>query len=160
MEKARTGDLEIITNNSSIDNCLVILHNQYKNRISIHKQYEEAGLIVKGNSGKLHQVFTNILTNSIQAIEESGRISITTQKDEENVLILISDNGCGIKEENLSKIMDPFFTTKDPSKGTGLGLSITHSIISEHKGQLLFESEFGKGTTAKITLPINLLNYE
>jgi signal transduction histidine kinase len=66
----------------------------------------------------------------------------------------ISDTGEGIRKEHLEKITDPFFTTKEPGKGTGLGLSIAYSIIQEHKGILEFESEYGKGTMAKITLPL------
>jgi signal transduction histidine kinase len=66
------------------------------------------------------------------------------------------DTGCGISEENLPKILDPFFTTKGPGKGTGLGLSITYNILKEHDGSIEFESKLGEGTTTKITLPINV----
>jgi signal transduction histidine kinase len=140
---------------SIMDNCLLMLHNQYINKINIDKLYEKGDLIVKGNVGKLHQAFINILTNSVEAIEKNGLITISTHKNMDTVSISISDTGCGIKKENLHKITDPFFTTREPQKGTGLGLSITYNIIRDHKGQLEFESEINKGTTVKIILPVN-----
>jgi signal transduction histidine kinase len=138
---------------SIIDNCLLMLHTQFEDRISVKKIYAKEGLIVKGNVGRIHQVFTNIITNSIQSIENKGEISITTQKNKDSVLISISDTGCGIRKEYLKKITDPFFTTKEPNKGTGLGLSITYNIIQDHNGQLEFASEINKGTTVRIILP-------
>ena len=68
---------------------------------------------------------------------------------------MFTDTGEGISPENLKKVTDPFFTTKDPGKGTGLGLYITYNIISDHKGTLNFESELGKGTTVTISIPNN-----
>jgi|WetSurMetagenome_2_1015567.scaffolds.fasta_scaffold11367_3 signal transduction histidine kinase len=138
---------------SIIDNCIVMLYNRSKLNIKYIKSYYKDGLTVKGNVGKLHQAFTNIILNSIQAIEDEGVITITTNKCGNSALIDINDTGKGIKEDDLPRITDPFFTTKDPNEGTGLGLSITYSIIKEHKGQIDFESELGKGTTVKISLP-------
>ena len=73
--------------------------------------------------------------------------------EENDVKILIEDTGTGISNENLTKIMDPFFTTKPPGKGTGLGLSITYEIIQNHKGKISVSSNPGKGTSFLITLP-------
>ncbi len=136
-----------------IDNCLAMLYNQTKHRISINKNYEENNLIINGNSSNLHQVFLNILLNSIQAIPKKGEITIKTISQDSNVEILFADDGEGISSENLKKITDPFFTTKEPGKGTGLGLSISYKIIKEHNGILLFYSELGKGTLVTIKLP-------
>jgi len=134
-----------------VDNCLIILHNKLKHRIELTKEYSDEPLIIKGNIGKLHQVFINVLTNALYAIENKGAIRITTKKDNKNIIITIADNGCGIATEHIKQITDPFFTTKPPGEGTGLGLSISHSIIKEHKGTLEFESEAGKGTNVIIT---------
>ncbi len=136
-----------------LDNCLTMLGNQTKNRIRIRKKYEKKPLNTIGNVGQLHQAFLNILTNAVQAISEEGEIQISTIKKNNTINIIIADNGEGIPKQYLTKITDPFFTTKDPGKGTGLGLSITYSIIKEHKGILEFESEEGNGTKVKITLP-------
>jgi C4-dicarboxylate-specific signal transduction histidine kinase len=138
---------------SIIDNCLLMLLNQFKDKIRIEKFYADDSIVVKGNVGRIHQVFTNVLTNSIQSIENKGLISITTLNNKDVVLISISDTGCGIKQEYLKKITDPFFTTKKPNEGTGLGLSIAYNIIQDHNGQLEFKSEIDKGTTVTITLP-------
>lgn len=143
-----------------IDNTITMLNNQLKHRIVVEKKYAEQDIVIKGNVGKLHQVFVNLLSNSSHAIKEEGRIVIETKYDKTNTIIKITDNGEGISAENLQKITDPFFTTKDPGKGTGLGLSITYNVIQEHKGLMHFESELGKGTSAIITLPLNKLQYE
>jgi len=136
-----------------IDNSLTMLHNQIKHYISVEKNYYNTDIVVKGNVGNLHQVFINIFGNAIQAIESKGIITVKTEDKKSEVIITIQDTGVGIPKENMKKLTDPFFTTKDPGKGTGLGLSITYNIIKEHKGELLFESEEGKGTTVKIKLP-------
>ncbi|HNX89721.1 MAG TPA: ATP-binding protein [Paludibacteraceae bacterium] len=140
---------------SIIENCLVILNHQLKDRVEVIKDFTNEPFLLTGNVGKLHQVFLNILVNASQAIDERGRITIKTEKSGKWLHIDVSDTGSGISKENLPKITDPFFTTKDPGKGTGLGLSITFTIIREHKGSLEFESELNKGTTVRIKLPIN-----
>jgi signal transduction histidine kinase len=145
---------EICDIHSIIDNCLLMLNYQLDHRINLKKEYAKDIPFISGNVGKLHQVFTNILSNAIQSIESKGKISITTQKKEENLLIKITDTGSGISDEDLPKITDPFFTTKDPGKGTGLGLSITYKIIQEHKGKIEFHSTINKGTRVHISLPI------
>ncbi len=141
---------------SIIDNCMLMLHNKYKNRIEINKKYTNKTLLIKGNVGKLHQVFINVLTNSIQAIKNKGKILINTQIVDNIAVIKIIDTGSGISKKNILKITDPFFTTKDPGKGTGLGLSITYSIIQDHKGDIEFISEPDKGTTIILKLPIKI----
>ena len=101
----------------------------------------------------MHQAFLNILANAEQAIQKKGTIKIVTRELNGNVQIECSDNGSGIEKKLLSKIHDPFFTTKGPGIGTGLGLSITHSIIEEHGGSIKVDSEVGEGTTFRILLP-------
>jgi len=137
-----------------IDNCLLILNNQLKYKAEIIKKYTSENFTIYGNDGKLHQVFINILVNAIQAIDENGKIEITTSILGDNLITSIKDNGCGINEENLKNIFDPFFTTKEVGVGTGLGLSISYGIIKEHKGLIEYKSKIGIGTEAIITLPI------
>lgn len=136
-----------------IENCLTMLQYRLKNEIDLIRHYKDDELLIMGNNGKLHQVILNILTNAMQAIESTGQITIKTWKNGSNAIIEITDSGHGIKPEDLPKITEPFFSTKDPGQGTGLGLSITYSIIAEHKGQLTYSSEWGKGTTARVVLP-------
>ncbi len=138
-----------------IDNCLVILQNQTKNRIDIEKNYTDVKYGLKGNEGKLHQVVMNILTNAIHAIDTKGEIKIKTYVKDQRFNLQVTDTGCGIKPDHLSKVLDPFFTTKEPGKGTGLGLSIANNILQEHSGSIEFESKINEGTTVLITLPLN-----
>lgn len=138
---------------SILDNCLAMLYNQLKNKVEVEKKYDTETLFVKGNIGKLHQVFVNILTNAKYAIKNEGVIKITTKREKKSITIIIEDNGCGIDEAHIKQIMDPFFTTKPPGEGTGLGLSTSYAIIKEHKGKILFESEVNEGTKAIIQFP-------
>ncbi|WP_430932781.1 ATP-binding protein [Saccharicrinis sp. 156] len=139
---------------SIIDNSILMIKHLLKTRIKLVKNYDAESSTVLGNVGKLHQVFINILTNSCQAIKGKGIITITTNILEQSLIIKIFDTGEGINNDNLDKITDPFFTTKDPGEGSGLGLSITYKIIQEHNGKLEFTSELGRSTTALITLPL------
>ncbi|MEZ4687759.1 MAG: 7TM diverse intracellular signaling domain-containing protein [Bacteroidia bacterium] len=135
-----------------IDDCLLMLRKKYKGRITILKDYTSAPVIIRGNSGKLHQAFLNLLANAMDAISEEGQITIETRSENDGFNIFINDNGCGIPQENLEKVMDPFYTTKPPGIGTGLGLPITQSIIKEHNGSLTITSEADKGTRVHIKL--------
>ncbi|NIJ45603.1 PAS domain S-box-containing protein [Wenyingzhuangia heitensis] len=157
-----SNDTNVIDNNcnihSIINNCLAVLSNQTSSKIIFNKQYDSQELLIKGKSNKLHQVFINILLNAIQSILNTGTITIKTHKNKEAVFIEIIDTGCGIMKQDLPKIIEPFFTTKDPGKGIGLGLSIAYTIIQDHKGYIDFESEINQGTKIKITLPIKAKN--
>lgn len=137
-----------------IDNCLIMLQHQIKNRASIQKNYQLESDIVAGNEGKLHQVFLNILSNAIYAVRDPGEIVVETYVSEGSLMISVSDNGLGISKSDLPKITEPFFTTKRPGAGTGLGLAIVYSILEEHGGRMEIESEVGLGTKVKVILPI------
>lgn len=146
---------ELCNLHAIIDNCLVMLHNQLKHRIEINKVYTSSNFTLTGNEGKLHQLFLNIIGNAEQAINGSGTIHIETRLNGSYIKTIISDNGHGIKEEHMQKIMDPFFTTKSPGKGTGLGLSIVHNIIQDHNGLIEYESKPNEGTKVTVSLPLN-----
>jgi len=135
-----------------IDSSLVLLHNQIKERIVIKKDY---GVFddIECFPGKLNQVFMNILTNCIQAIEGQGEISIQTISSDLGIKIIFKDNGMGMTPEVKKHIFEPFFTTKEVGKGTGLGLSISFGIIEQHNGSIDIISEPGKGTEIIISLP-------
>ena len=147
---AETCDLHSI-----LDNSFLLLHSKVEDRIKLEKNYHDEQLLIIGNVGMLHQVFTNLLSNSIYAIGGSkGSISIVTTLNQDQVEITIQDTGSGMSKEVLKKITDPFFTTKPPGEGTGLGLSISYSIIQKHQGTISFESEIGRGTKVSILLPL------
>jgi len=100
----------------------------------------------------------NLLVNASQAISKKGDITISTALENEFAIIKISDNGKGIPEDNINKIFDPGFTTKQQGVGTGLGLSIVYNIIQKHKGNITAKSKVGKGTTFIIKLPLDAGN--
>ena len=135
-----------------LDSTLILLHNKYKNRIEIVKSYGNLPLI-ECYPGQLNQVFMNIISNAIDAIDEKGIITISTSASNKLIQVSIKDTGQGIPENIRQKIFDPFFTTKGVGKGTGLGLSICQSIIEKHKGNIKVKSEEGKGTEFIISLP-------
>ena len=129
-----------------LENCLVMLDHRLKQKVDVQKEYADQRITLMGNEGKLHQAFINILSNAENAIEDKGEIVIKTEETKNGIKIRISDNGQGIKREDLIKIQEPFFTTKPMGQGTGLGLSITYKIIEEHGGKINVFSEVGKGT--------------
>lgn len=112
-------------------------------------EYKNAFALV--NQDKIQQVLINLIRNAAHASEPKSTIQLSLQEDENNWIISVRDEGCGIPEEIRDKIWQPFFTTK--SSGTGLGLDICKKIIQNHNGEISFESEVGKGTTFFIKLP-------
>jgi two-component system sensor kinase FixL len=121
--------------------------------IALLVETPEDPLFIEGDPGKLKQVFLNLVKNAMEAMETGGRLDISSKRSAGRVEITISDNGPGILPENREKLFTPFFTTK--RGGTGLGLSVSKKIIEEHPGGTLdLESEEGKGTVVKISLPL------
>lgn len=108
------------------------------------------------DENQMEQVFMNIILNAAEAMKGEGRFSISSSLNKRGdfVEVRMEDTGMGISREHLNKIFDPFFTTKDPQKGTGLGLSVSYGIVQKHKGDILVESEVGKGTIFIIKLPV------
>jgi signal transduction histidine kinase len=157
-----------------IDNTLMILQHRLKATkkrpaIEVIKEYGDLPL-VECSAGQLNQVFMNLLSNAIDAVEERqqqlsfqdleknpNRIVISTSKSPSNsVQIKIADNGLGISEEVRSRLFDPFFTTKPVGKGTGLGLSISYQVVTEtHGGKIWCDSVISKGTSFFVELPVS-----
>jgi polar amino acid transport system substrate-binding protein len=111
---------------------------------------------VRGNAQRIEQVLVNLILNACQALPDTGRrIELATRRDPEHgtVVFRLHDEGSGISPENLSRLTDPFFTTKRDTGGTGLGLSVSAGIVKEHGGTLEFDSIPGSGTTVTLTLP-------
>lgn len=136
-----------------LDNCLSILNNKIRYKAQVIKHYHQDNIVIIGNEGKLHQAFLNLIANAEQAIERDGVIEVWTKVNKRLIQVGVKDNGQGIDDYNLSKIHDPFFTTKEPGVGTGLGLAITYQIIEEHHGLIDIESNKGTGTEFTISFP-------
>ncbi len=140
--------------NDNLDSTLLLLKNQYKDKIEIIKEYGHISPVFC-SIGQINQVFMNLILNAIQAITDAGVIKIKTTEETNFLKITIEDSGKGIPEDIKNKIFEPFFTTKEIGKGTGLGLSISYNIIKNHKGEIKVESTIGKGTSFFVFLPLN-----
>ncbi len=108
---------------------------------------------IMGDTGKLEQVFINVLSNALEAMPVGGTISLNTLQKDGMVEVQIVDTGAGIPGKDMSRVFDPFFTTKEVGSGTGLGLSICYGIIKQHHGHIRLSSAVGRGTTVTITIP-------
>jgi signal transduction histidine kinase len=140
-----------------LENALCIVGSKIKGNVSIIREYS-CTRTIRGDPNELSQLFLNLLTNALDAVESDGTISVRTygQRDRDNhgrVLVEVEDDGPGIPPEDRDRIFEPFFTTKDVGKGTGLGLSISYSIVKRHKGEMSALSASPKGTLLRVSLP-------
>ena len=149
-----TAHAELDMNRVLQDTLSLIEHQLEKSVIQVKLNLEEGPLTVKGNSGKLQQVFLNLFLNARDAMESGGTLSISSWTEDGFVRVEVADNGQGISPENLAKIYDPFFTTKAARKGTGLGLAVTYGIVHEHGGNIKVESRLGAGSRFEVELPM------
>jgi two-component system NtrC family sensor kinase len=131
-------------------------HGRFK-RTTVHAELDASvGASVTGDPDQLTQVLMALLLNAMDAMEGDGSITLRTVRDESQpgiVAVEVQDEGHGIPREELTKVFEPFYTTKAPGKGTGLGLSICYGIISDHGGRIEVDSTVGEGTTFRIVLP-------
>lgn len=144
--------------NDVVYKTMALIHvNSHHSRITVNQNLSKNIPEIFGHFYKLEQVLINLVTNAIHAMRENGgelRISSRVTEDGKAVCLEISDTGHGIDEENVSRVFNPFFTTKEQGEGTGLGLSISYHIIKDHEGTIEVKSQKDKGTTFLITLPV------
>ncbi len=141
--------------NTVINDVLSLLEHQFKNgSIQVRKELAAAGPAVQAIEHKLQQVFLNLFLNARDAMPKGGWLTIVTRQEPGVAIVEVGDTGSGIPAEQLSRIYDPFFTTKAIGKGTGLGLSITYGIVQEHGGTISCDSQVGHGTRFTIQLPL------
>jgi signal transduction histidine kinase len=136
-----------------IEKTLTITHNLWKYGVDVVRDFGDVPKIPCAPS-KINQVFMNLVTNAVQAMDGAGTLTLRTRSTGRWVEVEVEDTGCGVPADNIPKIMDPFFTTKPVGQGTGLGLSIVSKIVSEHGGTIDVRSEVGAGTTFTIRLPV------
>ena len=145
--------------NKVIGDTLALLEHQFKvGRVNVQKDFASHLPAINGNPGRLQQVFLNLFLNAKDAMPSGGTLRIATSNGT-GVSVAVSDTGSGIAQEHISRIYDPFFTTKTnprngQNRGTGLGLSVTYGIIQEHAGKIRVESRPGAGTTFFLDFPL------
>jgi len=156
--RADENEKTTIDVNKILDSALTFVSSDVKLRAKVEKKYALNLPLITLNSGKLHQVFLNLIINALQAMTlddiKNNKIQIKTSQVDKQLRIDIKDTGIGIPGENLSKIFTPFFTTKPAGIGTGLGLSICSEIVNSFGGKITVESLPGKGTTFSVYLPL------
>ena len=141
--------------NAVVNDVLALLEPQLEaSNVTVRRELTPTPAVVQGVEFKLQQVFLNLFLNARDAMPTGGWLTIRTSVGERDAVIEISDTGGGIPAELISRIYDPFFTTKAPGQGTGLGLSVTYGVIQEHHGSIECESDPDQGTRFTLTLPL------
>ncbi len=141
--------------NAVIQDVLSLVEHQFEvGRLKVRRELSGQPLVVSGAEHKLQQVFLNLFLNARDAMPKGGWLTIVTRVEDERAVVEVADTGSGIPAEYLSRIYDPFFTTKAIGQGTGLGLSITYGIVREHDGIISCDSSIGQGTRFTLALPL------
>ena len=131
----------------------VVGHELELNKIKLEKNIPADLLKIMADEDQMQQVFFNLIRNAAQAVEENGTITITAKEDNNRIKVEVADTGCGIPEDKLNKIFEPFYTTKDKVKGSGFGLAIVRELIWRNKGNISVKSKQGEGTTFYLEFP-------
>jgi signal transduction histidine kinase len=150
LDRAKQGQFDV---NEGLNKTLLIVKNKIKHNATVHKHFGEVPTILCSPS-QINQIFLNLIVNAADSLGEQGDIVLHTWVKDDTVGIRVADTGCGIPEDELSKVRDPFFTTKEVGKGTGLGLSVSLSIVESMGGRMEVQSEKKRGSTFTVILPI------
>jgi signal transduction histidine kinase len=137
-----------------LNECLILLKERlHAKNVRLEWQPPEDDIRVQGNTGELQQVFTNLVVNAVDALEEGGELRVHLEADDRWVWASIEDDGPGIAMQDLDKIFQPFYSTKLSKGGTGLGLSISYNIVRRHNGEIRVVSQRGEGSRFIVELP-------
>ena len=147
--------------NVVVNDVLALLEHQLDTgNVKVRRELSVIAPVVQGVEFKVQQVFLNLFLNARDAMPTGGWLTVSSRVDDEHAVVEIADNGAGIRSEHLSRIYDPFFTTKTTGQGTGLGLSVTYGVVQEHHGTIECESQSGQGTRFRLTLPLSASDRE
>jgi len=154
--RPRTPQKRSVNVNALLGECVSLVENQAMfHNIRVVKDLRDDVPLVVIDPSEMQQVFMNMIINAAEAMNGSGQLTLATRLDPDDncVEVAIGDTGHGISPENMERVFNPFFTTKEVGHGTGLGLAISYGIVREHKGTISVETEVGKGTTFTVRLP-------
>ncbi len=158
----KNPDKTLCSVNTLLRRCVSLVERQtIFHNIEIVMNLDESDPLVVIDPSQVERVFLNLIINAADAMENSGKLTLTTGQDQamKCVEVKVQDTGHGISEENMEKIFDPFFTTKETGHGVGLGLAISFGIVKEHNGAINVESEPDKGTTFTVSFPLSRMNH-
>ncbi|ADW16934.1 PAS/PAC sensor signal transduction histidine kinase [Desulfobulbus propionicus DSM 2032] len=152
-----SGRKTLMNIHQALDSLLLLQTNVFtKKQIRVERDYADDLPAIEAVPDQIKQVFLNLLTNACDACgRRNGVVAIRTWREGDKVAVAVKDSGGGIAPENLDRIFQPFFSTKEAVKGTGLGLSVSHGIVHAHGGEIRVESRLGKGATFTVVLPIH-----
>ena len=140
--------------NAILDEILLLVSKQLmENSIRISTSFADGMGRVYASRNQLRQVFLNIVANARDAMPDGGTLTVETKMVKDEVHTILSDTGMGIRPDNIKRIFEAFFTTKDRVKGVGLGLSVCYGFVKDHGGDIKVESAYGSGTTFTVILP-------
>jgi signal transduction histidine kinase len=138
-----------------LDSTLQVLASRVPATVVVERDYRCAEPVV-GDPGALNQVWINLLDNALRAVAGNGTVRVSTRREADEAVVLISDTGVGIKPEDLERLFQPFFSTRAAGEGSGLGLAVCRRIVQHHGGRISVASEVGKGTQVEVRLPLRL----
>lgn len=159
------GKRKGLVNTSAIleDTLFLLKHHERFKKIQVHRELSDELPTIYGNHEQLIQVFMALMLNSLDAMPEGGRLSVRTYHNrarDDEIVVDIEDTGVGMPRSELSKIFEPFYTTKPPGRGTGLGLSVCYGIVAEHRGRIEVDSQQGRGSVFRVFLPVGMVTEE
>lgn len=156
IHKNNSGSKESANLADTIENVLVLTANLLKNsKTEVVTHFENVPLLFC-RQDEICQIWTNLITNAIQAMEDGGVLDVGIKLSEnESIIAWFKDSGCGMSKETASHVFEPYYTTKATGIGTGMGLDISRQIVENHHGRIYFETEEGKGTTFFVEIPLN-----
>ena len=141
--------------NAVVTDVLALVEHQLESgNVKVRQDLSKSPVAVRGVESKLQQVFLNLFLNARDAMLTGGWLTVTSRSGNGKAVVEVSDTGSGIPAENLSRIYDPFFSTKGVGQGTGLGLSVTYGVVQEHHGKIECESQLDQGTSFTLTFPM------
>ncbi|MEU4192562.1 ATP-binding protein [Kribbella sp. NPDC026611] len=147
------GSIQTIDVTEGIESTLVMLGHKLRDRVEVIRAYGADVPLIDAFAGELNQVWTNLIDNAADAIDQAGTLRITTRSESDQIVVEFTDSGRGMPAEVAARAFEPFYTTKDVGKGTGLGLDIAHRIVVEHHGGTIGISSHPGETTLQVRLP-------
>lgn len=149
------GQVKSVEVHENLESVITLLTHRLKDGIAVERDYCEDGTI-ECQPGPLNQVWMNLLSNAVDAVEGTGRITLSTRREDGQLEVAIGDDGQGMEESVRERIFEPFYTTKPQHRGTGLGLSISYGIVRSHGGTIEVDSTPGAGSTFTVRLPVKM----
>lgn len=149
------GEFKVVDVHQGLESVLVLVRHRMKPPVHLVRAYCDE-MIVGCFPGQLNQVFLNLLSNALDAIDGAGTITVATHFEAQHGVITVSDTGSGVSPDNCSRVFDPFFTTKPVGQGMGLGLAISYSIVKAHRGRIELHSSPDQGASFAVWIPLDL----